>query len=157
VEMPDNPAVDYDSAQRAFTRIYDEKIWGNGSGASAPAETAPYMSLLADFMKNNEVKSVVDVGCGDWQFGRYMDWSGVDYFGYDVVGSVIDANKEKFEAENIKFNKLNYIHELPPADLVVCKDVLQHLPVTDVAAYLRFFYITTGMLSLPMTAQPSML
>ena len=46
------------------------------------------MRMLADFMHNNAVTSVVDVGCGDWQFSGVMDESGIRYQRFDVVDTV---------------------------------------------------------------------
>ena len=130
---------DFDATCAAFTAIYVDKVWGGGSGASGPDLTQPYMRMLADFMHNNAVTSVVDVGCGDWQFSRVMDWSGIRYQGFDVVDAVIDLNKERFASDNITFATLRSISDLPKADLVVCKDVLQHLPNRDVNEYLDYF------------------
>ena len=31
----------------------------------------------------------VDVGCGDWQFSRLIDWSGIDRRGIDVSWALI--------------------------------------------------------------------
>jgi SAM-dependent methyltransferase len=131
--------VDYAAASAAFTHIYDAAIWGGGSGASAPEITQPYIKLLQDFMRLNGVSSVVDVGCGDWQFSRVIDWSGVDYKGFDVVPTVIAQNNKVFARKNVSFCTVTSLHALPPADLVVCKDVLQHLPIEDIASYLAFF------------------
>lgn len=130
---------DYTTARTVFTRIYDEKIWGEGSGASSPSITGPYMRMLDDFMRNNDVRSVVDVGCGDWQFSRHIAWGTRQYRGFDVVESVVSANKSQFSREGISFHLLTAMDELPPADLVVCKDVLQHLPTHEVVRYLDYF------------------
>lgn len=130
---------DYQATSTAFTHIYDNKIWGEGSGASAPDLTRPYMKMLTDFIHNNRVKSVVDVGCGDWQFSRAMDWSGVRYYGFDVVASVIEANGRQFASDTVTFHLLSEMANLPSADLVVCKDVLQHLPIADIQEHLDWF------------------
>jgi len=132
-EMPD-----FDATSAAFTAIYANKVWGEGSGASGPDLTQP-LRMLANFMHNNAVTSVVDVGCGDWQFSRVMDWSGIRYHGFDVVDTVIHVNKERFASENITFATMHNISDLPKADLVVCKDVLEHLPNRDVNEYLDYF------------------
>lgn len=131
--------IDYTTSAQVFSGIYDNKVWGNGSGASSPDQSRPYMNLLTGFMANNDIRSVVDVGCGDWQFSREIDWSGVTYHGFDVVDSVIRENRTRFGRENISFSTLGGIGDLPPADLVVCKDVLQHLPTAAVAQYLDVF------------------
>ncbi len=130
---------DFNTATATFTAIYENKVWGGGSGASGPDLTQPYMRMLADFMRNNAVTSVVDVGCGDWQFSKQMDWSGICYHGFDVVDHVIEADKKNFARDAITFQTMRSIDDLPPADLVVCKDVLQHLPNQDINEYLEFF------------------
>jgi hypothetical protein len=68
-----------------------------------------------------------------------MDWSGIRYHGFDVVGTVIDTNKQHFASDNIAFATMRSISDLPKADLVICKDVLQHLPNRDVNEYLDYF------------------
>jgi SAM-dependent methyltransferase len=128
--------LDYSLASVAFTQIYDSNAWGCGSGHSSPAYSAPYMAMLADFMRNNGVRTVVDLGCGDWQHSRAMDWSGIRYRGFDVVESVIAANTKRFSSDTVTFHLLRQMAELPDADLVICKDVLQHVPNADVAAHL---------------------
>jgi SAM-dependent methyltransferase len=98
------------------------------------------MQLLQSFISNNKIKSVTDVGCGDWQFSQHMYWSGITYNGFDVVESIVKDNQSKFGSKNTNFHTLSAISDLPKADLVVCKDVLQHLPNAEVVAYLNFFY-----------------
>jgi SAM-dependent methyltransferase len=98
----------------------------------------PYVAMLQAFIRNNAIKSVVDVGCGDWQFSRTVDWSGVRYHGFDLFEPVIAANRERFGSDSIRFDVANAI-TFPPADLAICKDVLQHLPIADIAGLLRYF------------------
>ncbi len=128
-----------------FTKIYETGEWGRNekgegfSGLGSSLENAtPYMMCLQDFIKKNNIKSVVDLGCGDWTFSQEINWDGVQYTGIDVVKRLIDKNNELFASENIRF-----IHEdavkadFPPADLLICKDVLQHLSNKDVARILK--------------------
>jgi SAM-dependent methyltransferase len=133
-----------DAVAKAFTEIYDDKAWGVGSGGqgtSGGGSTVPatvvYRAFLQDFMKQHGVKSVVDAGCGDWEFSSTMDWTGIDYTGFDVVASVIAEDQKKYGAPNIKFQTADIVRTpLPAADLLVCKDVLQHLPAENVLAFL---------------------
>jgi SAM-dependent methyltransferase len=85
-------------------------------------------------MKGAGVRSVLDVGCGDWQFSRLIDWSGLDrYLGIDLVDEVILADTLKyFRAHSpvIAFTCADFL-ELgghPSVDLVLVKDLLQHWP-----------------------------
>ena len=60
-----------------FTNIYEKELWGRGKGSGAgsrPKFNAPYISFLENFLRDNNIKSVIDFGCGDWQFSQYIDW-----------------------------------------------------------------------------------
>ena len=88
-------------------------------------------------MKDNNIHSVVDAGCGDWESTQTLDWTGIDYKGYDIVESVIAADTAKYAKPNIQFFAANIIDtDLPPADLLIVKHVLQHLPTADVQKFL---------------------
>ena len=112
-----------------FTKIYDKKIWGNGSGAgSSPAYNKKYMEFLQNYLHDKSIKSVLDIGCGDWQHSQFINWEGINYSGLDVVKSVVDKNNNLYGKENIKFFHMDTTMASIPSkfDLVILKDVLQH-------------------------------
>lgn len=126
--------------EKIFTRIYERATWGKNEkgvgfsgGGSLLKNAEPYIDFLEDFIKINGIRTVVDAGCGDWEFSKYVDWSEVQYIGYDIVASVIENNRKSYIAPNIQFVHANFLEvELPSADLLVCKHVLQHLSVKDI-------------------------
>jgi SAM-dependent methyltransferase len=122
-----------------FGHIYEQDHWDGGSGVgSAPDATEPYRVVLTEMLASSDVRSVVDVGCGDWQLGSLVDWSPVDYRGLDVVPAVVEANKSRFAGPKVRFDLLDARLETPPAaDLLLAKDVLQHWSNADVAAFLK--------------------
>jgi SAM-dependent methyltransferase len=129
-----------EKVEEHFTKIYQGQDWGHGSGVGArPDRTVEYRALLQRFIIDNHVRSVVDLGCGDWQFSRHLDWSNVTYLGIDVVAAVVELNRREFAKDNIAFEKFESLATLPPADLLLCKDVLQHLPNELVKEYLTIF------------------
>ena len=138
------PAAPAPAASEVFGAIYQDAAWGKnaaGEGTSGSgsllATTVVYRAYLQAFMKTHGITSVVDAGCGDWEFSHALDWKGIDYKGYDVVESVIARNKAKYSAPNIHFFVADIVKEdLPPADLLVSKHVLQHLPTADVTTFL---------------------
>jgi len=117
-------------SQNRFDEIYSNNEWECGSGVgSLDVQTRGYREYLQKFMKDNKVTSVVDMGCGDWQFSRLVDWSNVSYQGFDVVSSVVAENVRNYSDSNISFSSYSGDPaELPASDLIIIKDVLQHLP-----------------------------
>ena len=93
---------------------------------------------------------MLDIGCGDWQFSRHIDWTGIDYLGVDV-SAVVLANTKTFTRPGIAFRELNAATDhLPPADVLIAKDVLQHWGNADILDFLpkltsfRMALITNG-------------
>lgn len=118
-----------------FTHIYDNNIWGTGSGGGSDyAVNKEYCSYLQQFMADNDVKDVTDYGCGDWSFSQYIKWDGIEYWGIDVVESVISYNKNHYGKENINF----ICHDWNLCgDLLLLKDVLQHWHNDKIVDFLK--------------------
>jgi SAM-dependent methyltransferase len=131
--------------EAAFTSIYDNEIWGKNidntpsSGWGSSMEyMEPYIHFLEEFFQKNRIKSVVDVGCGDWAFSRFIHWDNIDYLGIDVVKSVIERNRQTFTYPNIVFCHGDMLQmPLPTADLMICKEVLQCLTNEDILIFLK--------------------
>lgn len=121
-------------ASSVFSTIYARTVWGGGSGAGSNIErTAAYSGLVQYLIASRAVRSIVDLGCGDWRFSRYLDLTGVRYLGVDVVPAVIEANNAQFATDDIRFELADVASfELAGFDLVLCKDVFQHLSNTNV-------------------------
>jgi SAM-dependent methyltransferase len=132
------------SRQAAFDDIYKSAAWGknaegvgNSGFGSKLQTTLLYRTFLAQMMKDLKVQSVVDAGCGDWEFSQAIDWTGIDYKGYDIVPAVVEHDKQTYGKPNIQFFNADIIEtDLPPADLLISKHVLQHLPSADVQKFL---------------------
>ena len=117
-----------------FNRIYAEGTWGKdggGKGTSGTGSTLEitreYRAYVEDFMKKHSVKSVVDAGCGDWSFSSAIEWGDASYLGVDIASDVIATVRNKYEKGRITFQVGDITDELPAADLLISKDVLQHL------------------------------
>jgi len=120
-----------------FTEIYNRNVWGGGSGhGSAASVTSPYRAYVERFVRENKVGTIVDLGCGDWQFSHLIDWNGAKYIGLDVVPSVVEANRRRFTKHNVSFEVAGESYaELPVADLLLIKDVLQHWSTNEVMRF----------------------
>ncbi|SED81533.1 hypothetical protein SAMN05519104_4445 [Rhizobiales bacterium GAS188] len=123
-----------------FSEIYKKNEWGYGSGVgSLPLNNVDYIKFIKVFIERNRMSSIVDFGCGDWQFSRFIDWAGITYTGFDIVEDVIARNQTLFGRDTISFRVFKPATELPRADLYICKDVFQHLPNGLIRQYLRLF------------------
>lgn len=109
-----------------FDRIYRKNLWngvdsrsGPGSGTAATRRIVPELLALIDEF---DVRSVLDVGCGD---GFWMP----DLPGY--VGCDRSAVAIRLARRNHRDR--TYVVGLPMQrfDLVICRDALQHLPLED--------------------------
>lgn len=115
---------------QSFERIYKENVWNFGSGpGSQSVNIQPYIKYLSDFIKNAPIRSILDLGCGDWAFTKTLDLSGVEYLGLDLVDSVISTNRDLYGSDSVRFittSATGYVARFK-YDLVIIKDVLQHL------------------------------
>jgi SAM-dependent methyltransferase len=119
-----------------FSRIYKTGEWGRnaqGEGISGmgslPSNAIPYLSKLQEFIIKYRIQSVVDVGCGDWELSKLINWGSITYYGYDAAEEVIENDIARYGNDDRHFVACDAIHaDLPEADLMICKDVLQHLP-----------------------------
>lgn len=114
-----------------FDRLYQRGGWdGLGSGRGSTTEASrDYAWLLHKIISyTGTIKTILDIGCGDWQIMRGVDLGSTSYLGIDVAKSIIETNDREFSRTNVQFKVMNpVVHEIPDADLIILKDVLQHL------------------------------
>lgn len=123
--------------EAVFSKIYADGSWGRGSGpGSNPDVLADYRAFLERIIRLNNIRTVVDVGCGDWQFSRFVNFGQAQYLGLDLVDSVVSANNAAYGSDRIEFKRAPADpHDIPAGDLIIMKDVLQHLPNEQIMTY----------------------
>ena len=138
-----------------FTKIYDKNRWGGGSGSGSKMSRnqQKYIDMLLEIMDKNNVKSICDLGCGDWAFSQYINWGDRKYDGIDCVKSVVANNVKDFQTDNIQFYHKTISDDYIPTgyDLVIVKDVIQHWTDEDIIKYLtqlidnnKYVFTTNG-------------
>ena len=121
-----------------FETIYRENIWGASGGGSKLDTTVEYRRLLVALLRKNHIRSVLDIGCGDWEFSRAIPWDDIHYVGIDIVSQLIEENRRKYGTHNIQFLRMDAVDEnWPVAELLIVKDVLQHLSNAGVSRMLK--------------------
>jgi 2-polyprenyl-3-methyl-5-hydroxy-6-metoxy-1,4-benzoquinol methylase len=124
-----------------FEDIIKAESWGRGQGSGGGSSiqiTKGYRVFLQKFLREKEIKSVLDLGCGDFQFSKLIDWSGINYLGFDCVSSLIETNNELYSEDNIKFELYDITKELTQsANLLIVKDVLIHWSNSEIKVFLE--------------------
>ena len=121
-----------------FNKIYKKHLWGIGSGVgSQESNTVQYRELLQKMFNDERFNSFVDFGCGDFQIMELVKVpSYKSYVGIDAVADIIKENKEFYGSQhpNYQFHHIEDMSalkrgsEMLKGDLIIVKDVLQHLP-----------------------------
>ncbi|MGC6432087.1 MAG: class I SAM-dependent methyltransferase [Jejuia sp.] len=127
-------------------QIYEMKLWGgtdvdfySGTGSHKPEIIEPYLKAVTNFLNSFETPlAVLDLGCGDFNVGKHFIKYSKNYIGIDIVEALIERNKTLFKAENLEFHCLDISKdELPKADCVILRQVLQHLSNNEILRILE--------------------
>ncbi len=116
-----------------FAKSYRQEWWGSGLGSgpgSTVEATADYRCFLAAQIEAAKPRTIVDIGCGDWQFSRLVDWRGADYLGIDVVPEIIENNRRRYESGNIFFEVRDIFQNPPFAGMTMDVRRWQHRAIT---------------------------
>ncbi len=132
------------SIEEAFDQIYERGTWSGGSGelsggGSYGRVADQYIAFLTAFIKEHDVRSVLDIGCGDFNIGARIAPQVARYFAIDVSARIIDRNRSRFASmSNVEFRQVNACTEpLVQTDLVTVRQVLQHLTNAQIEMILK--------------------
>ena len=129
---------------KRFDFIYKTNYWkssfiGSRSGRGSDFETTEKIrASLSNFIKKNDIKSILDIPCGDFYWIPLIGLDNISYFGADIVDDLIKLNEKKFKEPNLKFLKLDITKdELPKVDLIFSRDCLVHLDDKEIFSTIR--------------------
>jgi len=123
--------------KKIFTDIYYTNRWNDEDSVSGQGSNLEQARALIEklpvLFKELEVKSILDIPCGDFFWMKEIDLPNIKYIGADIVSELIKNNSEKYQRNSINFKKLNLIEdELPEVDLVMIRDCLVHFSFKDI-------------------------
>ena len=87
----------------AFREVYENKVWGTGSGIGSSIEyAASTICHLRDVIQRHRIGLFIDAPCGDqqWVYILRRIFPHMRYVGVDVVPAIIMRNKRVFEEKN---------------------------------------------------------
>lgn len=135
------------STEAIFTEIYKKGYWGKldgkkyFSGTGTHDENAlAYIDMLINFIQKNNVKSVFEIGCGDFSIIKQVLFQAdVDYTGADIVADLVAHLQENHSDEHTNFIHFDAIsaENYPSADLCIIRQVLQHLSNSQIQQILE--------------------
>ncbi len=131
-------------AATVFEEVYAKRGWADDGSAfhSGPGSigiaSELYGRTISRFISEHQIRSVVDLGCGDFRVAQLFVSDSIDYTGIDIVAPLIAHNEARFASNNVRFLCLDITSdELPKADLCLLREVLQHLSNQEIAVILE--------------------
>jgi SAM-dependent methyltransferase len=127
-----------------FEEIYEKNIWGGERGefysgeGSTQKYSQKYAQTVTKYIRENNIKRVVDLGCGDFRVASKLVTGDFHYIGCDVVPSLVEHLNHNFANEKNEFRCVNIVEdELPNGDLCLIRQVLQHLSNAEIEKILQ--------------------
>ena len=136
----------YNLCKNAWKGGLPETICGSGSTIR---NSSIIIEGLNKMINNYDIKSIADLGCGDFNWMKKVNLSSIDYIGYDWF---IKNNADIYGSENITFAEGNIADiDIRKSDLVICKDVMIHMDNDHALAILnnikrskpKYLFVTT--------------
>jgi hypothetical protein len=130
------------STEDTFRHIVTENKWGvNDSvsgGGSDLYQTRIVRDRLPMLWSDFNVRTMLDVPCGDFYWMQHVPMEYISYIGADILPEIIQRNNELYERPNLTFRTMNLLEDrLPKADLILCRDCLVHFSFSHVTSALR--------------------
>ena len=88
-----------------------------------------YQNAIREFFKSLKYDlKILDLGCGDFYIHSDLVNLSNDYIAVDIVPELIEYNKKKYSNLKVSFLNLDITkNSLPDANIVLIREVLQHL------------------------------
>lgn len=146
-----------------FNDTYKNKIWGeegDGSGTgSEPSNTINTRKSLIQIIKQYNVKTLIDAPCGSCKWTKFLledlqkENIKINYYGFDIADeSIINANKNLESLKTYHTIKIQQGSitdtQFPKADMILCRDTLQHLSYNSISKTLQNFAKTKSIIVL---------
>lgn len=128
-------------AEDIFRDVFRKNKWGGTESLSGKGsdllQTSEIRQQLPMVCRELDIRTMLDIPCGDFNWMKHVDLGTITYIGADIVSDLI-AHNSRNEMSNTRFCNLNLLkHKLPKVDLVFCRDCLVHFSFRDTFAALH--------------------
>lgn len=142
MRLESDPHMNYMSLKEIFTLIYQQNLWQSEETASGKESSLEHTEVLLHILPQVfdllEVKSILDIPCGDFYWMQYMPLDGIDYQGADIVSELVQKNQTRFGSHACHFSELDLTHDdLPAADLLLVRDCFPFMSLLQIHRCLK--------------------
>ena len=120
---------------KAYDRAYFDRWYRRGGigGAARLARKVQLAVASAEYHLERPIRTVLDIGCGEgaWRAPLRKLRPQVDYLGFDSSHYAIARYGQSRNLHYARFGDFANLRPCPPADLLVCSDVLHYLPARE--------------------------
>ena len=123
----------------SFKNIYDNNYWGESETFSGEGSTIKATEILRQnlekLFKEFDIKTLLDIPCGDFNWMKELKYEFDFYLGCDIVYDIITNNKKAYETMTRKFQVFDIVENIPTMkfDAIFCRDLMIHLPIKDIS------------------------
>jgi len=130
-------AYAYKNDPNVFSTIYKDNVWNSDESRSGPGSQLNTTRIIREklpvLFRQFEIKTFLDVPCGDYNWMKEVDKQNIIYKGGDIVPELIEENNQKYKTENVSFEVIDITRDiLPTVDMIFCRECLQHLSYENV-------------------------
>jgi len=127
---------------KLFNAVFALNAWQGEQSRSGRGSdldnTVAIRTALPKLLEKLEIKILLDLPCGDFNWMQRTKLNLDLYIGADCVGDLIVQNRERYSAPKRQFIVCDIVRDpLPTADLLLCRDLLVHLSYVDIHRALR--------------------
>ena len=119
-----------------YDKVDENNLLVSGPGSIPGSHlTQNVLKNLKTFIINNNIKSILDIPCGDFSWIKELIKNEkLKYVGWDIVNEIIEHNKKKFLLENVDFFCKDIVNEnnFGNYDLIFSRDFFIHINNNDI-------------------------
>ncbi|HRO63561.1 class I SAM-dependent methyltransferase [Thermomonas sp.] len=120
---------------KTYDRAYFDQWYRHGGigGAARLARKVLLAVATAEYHLERPLRTVLDIGCGEgaWRAPLLKLRPHVQYLGFDASAYAIARYGRRRNLHYARFGDFAQLRPCPPADLLICSDVLHYLPTPE--------------------------
>lgn len=128
--------------KEVFEKIYEIHHWYDAESKSGPGaslrQTKTVRDILPGLLRELNIKTILDIPCGDFNWMKEVDLTGYEYCGGDIVDTVVEYNTKAYAQQERQFLWADITTSpLQKVDLIFCRDCFVHFSYNDIKTATR--------------------